>query len=985
MRWNSIVPQNIQSRNECMTVSKVSRWFISPQKQAPMIGAFQDGLIGISELTKDGLTFNKWHAMQLFGEISSSNIDYNFNEKTYSNRSLVSRILPEINLSGKEPSMYKQQYANFIKYNPSDIKVVIERGELKSGVIDKNIAGQDVAGSIFHIIANEYGNDFAMETVYNLQQIVHRFFTYHGFTVGITDINISEQAIAEIKRRIATMILNSRKITQRLNSGKLIAPLGTALIDFYENEQINALQAGDDFANPILADVDYNSNHMLRLILSGSKGKLSNFIAINGAIGTQTINGKRFPSQAGWGRTSPYFVRYDTEPAANGFISTSFREGVTNDVYAFMAGEARHGLISNALSTSVTGYQNRISIKNLESILVDNLRKSAKGMNVVQPLYAECGLDPAKMEKVKFPTIMLSNAEFETQYKTDINKFNKKFQTKEVEQLLEKEFEQLKADRSKYREIHMKLEDHNPKEYIFTNSKQMPVNVFRIIEDTIYNYTDLVDKIPENEKVLDPKYALDIINELCSNLGYAFLNEIQKKQARPLSQYIIISTNLLQILIRSYLCTSYLLKKGIINPLLDIIIQKILLIYKKSLIDAGTSVGILAAQCISEPMTQYVLDSKHRTGGQGGTKTNAIVRIQEILGAKDTETMKNPHMLIMVKPEYENDKLKVQEIANHIEMIHFGRFVSDVRIFFEEYGNPTHPGFSKESKDIAAFEKQNFGMKIPGDLAKWCIRYGLNKEELILKSMKLETVVLAIRKIHPELFIMYTPENADDVYIRCYLRNSMFKQTSDYYTDNVLFIMEEVKKVIVRGVKDLLATNVVDIMKNVEKEDGSYEIKKIYGIYANGSNMTDILTNPYIDPYRTQSDSIEEIERVFGIVAARNKIINEMIIALEGLNRIHCSIFADEMCYSGQVTNIQKTGLQKRENANITLRFSFQTAIQVIQDAAIHGLVDKISGISGPLVMGTNPNIGTTYNSVVVNQQFIQENMKSLESIAEEL
>jgi DNA-directed RNA polymerase beta' subunit len=232
---------------------------------------------------------------------------------------------------------------------------------------------------------------------------------------------------------------------------------------------------------------------------------------------------------------------------------------------------------------------------------------------------------------------------------------------------------------------------------------------------------------------------------------------------------------------------------------------------------------------------------------------------------------------------------------------------------------------------------------------------------------------------------MYTPENADNVYIRCYLRNSMFKQTADYLNDNVMFIMEEVKKVIVRGVKDLLSTSVVDVMKNVEKPDGSYEIKKIYGIYANGSNMTDLLTNPYIDPYRTQSDSIEEMERVFGIVAARNKIINEMVIALEGLNRIHCSIFADEMCYSGQVTNIQKTGLQKRENANITLRFSFQTAIQVIQDAAIHGLVDKISGISGPLVMGTNPNIGTTYNSVVVNQQFIQENIKSLESIAEDL
>ncbi len=982
---NSIVPQNIQSRNECMSISKVSRWFISPQNQAPLVGAFQDGLIGLSELTKDGLRFNKWHAMQLFGDIDTPWVNYNFTEKNYSNRQLVSRLLPEINLSGKEPSMYKQQYAAFLKYNPADIKVVIERGELKSGVLDKATSGQGVAGSIFHIIANEYGNDTALETVYNLQQIVHRFFAYHGFTVGIADINISEPAMAEIKRRIATMILNSRKITQRLNSGKLIAPLGTSLSEFYENEQIGALQAGDDFAHPILADIDLENNHMARLILSGSKGKLTNFVAINGAIGTQTINGKRFPMQAGWCRTSPYFVRYDTEPAANGFVSTSFREGVTSDVYAFMAGEARHGLISNALSTSVTGYQNRISIKNLESILVDNLRKSTKGMNVIQPLYAECGLDAAKMEKVKFPTIMISDSEFETQYRTDISKIDKKYRTPEIQELLVKEFKQLSDDRNKYRRIHSTLEDHNPKEYVFTNSKHMPINVFRIVEDTLHNYKDLIEKLSDDQKVLDPKYAIELTTELCDNLGYVFLNEMQKKRRRKLPKHITASTTLLQILIRSYLCTSYLIKKGVINHLLDIIVQKIVLTYKKALIESGTSVGILAAQCISEPMTQYVLDSKHRTGGQGGTRTNAIVRIQEILGAKDTETMKNPHMLIMVKPEYENDKLKVQEIANHIEMMHFGRFISDVRIFFESYGKPIHPDFKQEEDDIKDFEKQNYGMKVPGDLAKWCIRYGLNKEELILKSMKLETIVLAIRKNHPELFVMYTPENSDNLYIRCYLRNSMFKQTNDYYNDNVIFIMEEIKKVIVRGVKDLLATTVVDVVKNVKKDDGSYDIKKIYGIYSTGSNMTDILLNPYIDPYRTQSDSIEEIERVFGIIAARNKIINEMIIALEGLNRMHCSIFADEMCYSGQVTNIQKTGLQKRENANITLRLSFQTAIQVIQDAAIHGLVDKISGISGPLVMGTNPNIGTTYNSVVVNQQFIQENIKSLESIAEEL
>lgn len=982
---NSIVPQNIQARNECMTVSKVSRWFISPQKHAPAIGAFFDGLIGLSQITRDGLSFNKWHAMQLFADIISTGINYDFTTKTFTNRELVSRLLPEINVSGKSPSMYKPQYANFIKYNPADIKVVIERGILKSGVLDKATTGQNVAGSIFHVIANEYGNDYALECIYNLQQLVHKFFCYHGFTTGISDINLSEAILTEIKRKLATMILNSRKITQRLNAGKLIAPLGTKLRDFYEEEQMNVLTAGDDFAFPILSEINLNHNHMAALILSGSKGSLTNYVAISSAIGVQHINGKRFPAQAGWGRTSPYFVRYDTEPEANGFISMSFREGVSSKVYPFMAGEARQGLISNALSTSVTGYQNRISIKNLESIIIDNTRKSVKGSNIIQPLYAECGLDPSKMTKVTFPTVVISDEDFKKTYHTDIKSVAKQFQNPQIAKILDDEYIQMQDDRDEYRAIHSKLEDYSPKEYVFSNQKNMAVDVQRVVEDVVYNYQDLVDSLDEKERILDPAYAVGLVNELCDNLGYIFLNELQKKLKRRIPKYIVASTKMMKVLIRSYLCTSYLLKKGVINHLLDIIVQRIISIYKKALIDPGYPVGILAAQCISEPMTQYVLDSKHRTGGQGGTKTNAIVRIQEILGAKDTETMKNPHMTIMVKPEYETDKLKVQEIANHIEMIYFGRFVSNTQIFFEKYGEPKHPKYVHEVADIKDFERANYGIAIPGDLAHWCIRYGLDREELILKSMKLETIIMAIRREFPEIFVMHTPENSDKVYLRCYIRTSMIKKYNDFLNDIVMTYMTSIKEVIVRGVKNILATNVIDIMKTKRLDSGVFELQKIYGIYATGSNTTDIISNSYIDPYRTQSDSIEEVERVYGIVAARQKIINEMMVALDGLNRMHCTVFADEMCYSGQVTNIQKTGLQKRENANVTLRLSFQTAIQVLQDAAIHGLVDHIGGISGPLVMGSTPNIGTTYNQMIVNKQFLEENSKQLENVLEDL
>ena len=92
------------------------------------------------------------------------------------------------------------------------------------------------------------------------------------------------------------------------------------------------------------------------------------------------------------------------------------------------------------------------------------------------------------------------------------------------------------------------------------------------------------------------------------------------------------------------------------------------------------------------------------------------------------------------------------------------------------------------------------------------------------------------------------------------------------------------------------------------------------------------------------------------------------------------------MTYSGHVTSIHRTGLQKREMNNVTLRLSFQSPIQVIENAATDGLIDKISGISGPLILGTSPNIGTTYNKIILSENFINEyNSKLSKDIDDEL
>ena len=371
-------------------------------------------------------------------------------------------------------------------------------------------------------------------------------------------------------------------------------------------------------------------------------------------------------------------------------------------------------------------------------------------------------------------------------------------------------------------------------------------------------------------------------------------------------------------------------------------------------------------------MTQYILDSKHRAG-QGGSKNNAITRFKEILGAKDVYKMKNPSMRLLTLEQYEDNKLKVQEIANHIEMMDFNRFVVETRIFFEDYGKPVHSKFIHESKMIKDFEKYNLGIEIPGNLTKWCIRYNINKEELILNSMKLDTIINQLRNKYPDIFFVYTTENVSSIIIRCYIRSSITKNTLNINVQYVTNIMTEMRTTVIRGISGILSTDVINVVKSYIEPDGKISTKVVYGITTTGSNLDGMLDNKYIDKYRSQTDGVLEFAYIYGIEAARHKIIHELRKEMSTISYLQYTIYADEMTYSGHVTSIHKTGLQKREMNNVTLRLSFQSPIQVVENAAIDGLIDKISGISGPLILGTSPDIGTGYNKVILNEKFIDD------------
>jgi len=984
-----IFPLGIMAKNEVSNMSSAYNWIINYKDQSSQIGLFQDTLIGSAVFTAAGINVNKWHAMQMFAHINTtinttSGKNISFDKQMYNSREIISMILPEVNLVDKKPKIYKSSYTPYISYNPEDIIVEIDRGKLISGILDKNTVGQQTEGTLFHIINNEKGPAKCMETIFALQQCINIFQLYRGFTVSIKDINISDTTAEKIAEKTAELIEESRKITKKLNKREIYPPIGSTLDSFYEYMQMAALEPGDDFVIPILEDVDFNSNGLVKLIFSGSKGKEGNLISINAALGQRTVNGYRPPKLCGFERTSPYFTRYDKEPKANGYIAQSFKEGIPSETFIFAAQESRHGQINNALSTSITGEQNRTAIKNLESLITSCMREVKRDNNIVQILYSDTGFDPRKLIKVKFPTVEISEKLFITKYKTTLKDINSRFRNKITESNLAKEWNKLQYDREEYRKIFFNVEKYDFS-YLFTNGWKSPVNIYKIIKDVKYNYRELL-----GTEVLDPSMSIDKINILCKNLPYSYTNELQEKRKSFIPDHFNSATKLLSILIRSHLCIKNLIENKITNKLLDIIIELIKNTFSKSLIDYGVSCGIIAAQCISEPLTQHVLDSKHRSGVGGGSKTNVVVRVKEILGAKITEKMKNPSMSLRVVENLETNKTKVQEIANHIEMLKFSKFISKSELFFEAYKNPVHPARKHEKDLIINFEKRHKGIHIPGDLLKWCIRFELNKEEMIFKSMTLETIILTLKKMFKELYIVFNSENSQTIIIRCYIRASLFKISKTVKTgeDTIHYMIKYIDKIsetIIRGISGIISAVIIEYTKTEILEDKSTHIIKRYGIATNGSNFKGIVNIKNLDLSRCITDSIIELTEVLGIEAGRESIINELRLAMQGISPIHCTIYADEMTSPGIISSIQRTGISIRENSNILLRSSFQCPVQTIEDAAENSIFNKIYGISSSLCVGVPPKIGTTYSKVIVNQEFINKNTKTLDQMLDDL
>jgi hypothetical protein len=102
-------------------------------------------------------------------------------------------------------------------------------------------------------------------------------------------------------------------------------------------------------------------------------------------------------------------------------------------------------------------------------------------------------------------------------------------------------------------------------------------------------------------------------------------------------------------------------------------------------------------------------------------------------------------------------------------------------------------------------------------------------------------------------------------------------------------------------------------------------------------------------------------------------------------NLRHLYLYADEMTRTGRVTSVERGGLGSREHNNVLLRMAYGAPIQVVTDATLANARCRVYGIAAPQLLGSIPQIGTLYNGLVVDEEFVRANTKSVDSILDDL
>lgn len=587
---NMHVPQSIVSMNEIAELACVPSQIISPRECSPILSIEQDVALGVYRITKKHVMlsekqmFNMLCNNSMFTGMIPKPISENGLIKKWSGRQLLSTIIPKnINIDMANSS-YDED-----KPDKDENFVRIHNGEILGGVIDKTVYQARTKGLI-HSIFNEYDQFTAAKFFDNTQQLVCDWLVQSGFSVGISDLIVDDEANVAMKTEIQKMKQQVYDIINDIHTNKFENTSIKNNMDYFEDKVNNILSKATDDAGRIgISKVNDLQNRMMNMIKSKSKGKITNVGQMIACLGQNSDEGKRIP-YGFENRTLPHFAKYDDSPESRGFVENSFISGLSPHEFFFHAIGGRGGLIDTAVKTSDTGYLQRKLVKAMEDCKInyDYTVRNASG-SIIQFLYGEDGMDPTKIESQSLPFV-----------KMDYSKLKKTYLLTEDDELKNVLDADIVESFYKNKNWQEKFSQHF--QQILTEREYVMKNILAKDQGSSIMYPVSFDRITKNAKAmfnkyddgilsdLDPMYVLETIEKLGEDLYVSKNNKGNK---------------FMKMLINAYLSPKKVIFDYRFNKLaFDYVINKVKQRFYDSIAHPSEMVGVVAAQSIGEPATQ---------------------------------------------------------------------------------------------------------------------------------------------------------------------------------------------------------------------------------------------------------------------------------------------------------------------------------------------------------------------------------------------
>lgn len=382
-------PQNIQTMGELKDLAAIPYMIISPKSGTPIIEAVQDVLVGAYRITGDNTILdNKAVAnLQMVNSYFNGELP---KKENFTGKEIFSMILP--------PAMYIENRG-----------LSIIDSEIKKGKLDKK-SFKSMSNGLIPVIHHDYGPYEAKRFLDNTQRLICRWFMLDGFSVGISDLVMNNETNEKIKVKIKEKKQQAYEDLDKFRRGEI---KNTSISDnetFLESYIINILnEINKEVSSICLAQITDDSNRMINMVRSGSKGKENNVAQMIGCVGQQNFDGKRI-SYGFTERTLPHFTKYDDGPDARGFVENSFINGLTPQQTFFHAMGGREGLIDTAVK-SVTWDTPIIIIENNEPKYVkigewiDNHMNKEENKDLIEIFPKEANMELLRLKDyVMIPT-----------------------------------------------------------------------------------------------------------------------------------------------------------------------------------------------------------------------------------------------------------------------------------------------------------------------------------------------------------------------------------------------------------------------------------------------------------------------------------------------------------------------------------------------------------------------------------------------------